>query len=289
MDAARGERAGGTGAGVGRVMGGSMPSLNDSTSASAAEDALSCLRFDWRQRIRSLPALGCLAATDRTMNENEIHPRPLVAVAVASLTCVLLVVVAFLLTGRRAGGFLVWNLFLAWLPLGFALLAERPDLRRRDRWGWAVLWVLFFPNAPYIFTDMIHVGPWRDPQVWVELGIVLLFAMTGLVVGFLSLHRMQSLVGRHYGPWAGWGVVAASCVMGAAGVAIGRFLRWNSWDALLRPLQLIKDLLRWMARLPADHHTAIFLGLFTVFLFLSYLMFHSMAALGESQSRTKGK
>jgi uncharacterized membrane protein len=223
------------------------------------------------------------------MNGNEIRPKPLPAVAAASLVCVLLVAIAFLSTGRRSGGFLVWNLFLAWLPLGFALLAERPRLERRDRWGWAVLWMLFFPNAPYIFTDLIHVGPPRDPKVWVELGIVLLFAMTALVVGFLSLHRMQQLVARHYGPWAGWSVVALSSMMGAAGVAVGRFLRWNSWDALLRPLHLMQDLWRWLTQLPSDRYTVVFLGLFTLFLFLSYTMFHSMAAVGDGAPSDRAK
>ncbi len=230
------------------------------------------------------------------MNEDKIRAaadqlplRPLVAVGTASLVCVLLVGTAFLLTGRRSGGFLVWNLFLAWLPLGFALLAERPSLHRRNRWGWAVLWVLFFPNAPYIFTDLIHVGPRQDPRVWVELGIVLLFAMTGLVAGFLSLHRMQELVARHYGRWGGWGVVVLSSAMGAAGVAIGRFLRWNSWDALVRPLHLIADLAQWVIKLPSDRYTTVFLVLFTLFLFLSYAMFHSIAAVGEESSRSRAK
>src|SRR5947199_2762003 len=65
--------------------------------------------------------------------------------------------------GTRGYSFMVWNLFLAWLPLAFAgaAVAVRPA-GPRDRpvaLGWAFLWLLFFPNAPYLCTEFVHLWP----------------------------------------------------------------------------------------------------------------------------------
>lgn len=206
----------------------------------------------------------------------DLTPSPVVAAALASVICGGLVVAAMLRTGDLRGLFLIWNLLLAWLPLLFGLLASRPDNSRVSRWVWGGLWLLFFPNAPYIFTDLVHLGSPEGAHFWPKLGLVLLFAMTGLVVGYLSLHRMQGLVMRHFGVWLSWGVVAVCCLLGSVGVVIGRFLRWNSWDALLQPLRLLHGIGRWFLELREEPSTVLFLGLFTLFLFLGYFMFHSM-------------
>ena len=48
---------------------------------------------------------------------------PVLALLIASGTSVALVLARILSTGRLSYSFLVWNLFLAWLPMIFALLA----------------------------------------------------------------------------------------------------------------------------------------------------------------------
>src|SRR6185437_5641601 len=93
--------------------------------------------------------------------------------------------------------FLVWNLFLAWLPLMFALSVYNRH-QRGERSGWrlcglASLWLLFFPNAPYIFTDLVHLTTRFRTHFWVDLRLVLLVAFTGFLLGFVSLYLMQSV------------------------------------------------------------------------------------------------
>jgi len=219
----------------------------------------------------------------------DLTPSPVVAAGLASVICGGLVMAAMALTGDLRGFFLIWNLLLAWLPLLFGMLASRPGNGRLARWIWGVLWLLFFPNAPYIFTDLVHLGSPDGARFWPNLGIVLLFALTGLVVGYLSLHRMQELVMRHFGVWASWGVVAVCCLLGSAGVAIGRFLRLNSWDALLQPVRLLQGIVRWFLQLREDLSTAVFLGLFALFLFLGYFMFHSMGRAVRERSTLNGQ
>src|SRR5689334_18366130 len=66
----------------------------------------------------------------------------------------------FYITGGAGFRFLVWNLFLAWAPYGFALAAVlAPRVWPSDRWRTPLIWLAWlgtFPNAPYIFTDMVH-------------------------------------------------------------------------------------------------------------------------------------
>ena len=81
------------------------------------------------------------------------------ALLVASALCVATVEYRGHHTGDTHYRFLVWNLFLAWIPFVFALGAY---LLARGRRGPAVvllgvLWLLFFPNAPYMLTDFIHL------------------------------------------------------------------------------------------------------------------------------------
>ena len=98
---------------------------------------------------------------------------PVLALLIASGTSVALVVARMAWTGRLGYSFLVWNLFLAWLPMIFALLASENYQSTSGRdWRFLSLagaWLLFFPNAPYIFTDLIHLTTRFYPYFWVDL------------------------------------------------------------------------------------------------------------------------
>ena len=80
-------------------------------------------------------------------------------------------------SGRRSFIFLVWNLFLAWVPYGLALLAGLLQARGQARW-WNLLplggaWLLAFPNAPYLLTDFIHLKPAQSEAVRALLNQIL--------------------------------------------------------------------------------------------------------------------
>src|SRR5439155_25304289 len=166
---------------------------------------------------------------------------PLVALLLASGVGVGLLCLRIVLTRHWHQLYLVWNLVLAWLPLLFALLACRLCERRGEslRWKWGFLaavfaWLIFFPNAPYILTDLVHLQTWqtwRHPdRFWVDLVFILLFAWTGLLLGFISLYLMQSMVARLFGRAAGWTLIPVMAGLSGLGLCMGRFLRWNSWD-----------------------------------------------------------
>ena len=211
---------------------------------------------------------------------------PMLALIFASSVSVALVFARMVWTGKTLYGFLVWNLFLAWLPLLLALLAcnEYQDRAGRN-WrfgGLAGAWLLFFPNAPYIFTDLIHLTTRFHQHFWVDLVLILSCAFTGLVIGFVSLYLMQSLVTRRFGHLVGWLFVAAVAGLSGFGIYLGRFLRFNSWDVLLQPLALYRSIGTWAADPLAHSTTFAFPALFATFLFISYLMLYALTHLQQA-------
>ena len=171
---------------------------------------------------------------------------------------------------------LVWNLFLAWLPAGSALLAYNLHKHHSKLTGLLVLacaigWFLFFPNAPYLVTDMIHLRARADVPFWYDLVLLLAFAWTGLFLGLVSLMLMQEIVRWRAGTSISWLFVLVMLGLSSFGIYLGRFLRWNSWDVLSNPLSLFIDVAR-QVRHPVTHmQTVAFSALFAFFLLAMYL------------------
>lgn len=215
---------------------------------------------------------------------------PMLALSFASLVSVTLVVARIAWTGNPRYAFLIWNLFLAWLPMIFVVLArERQKPGTNPGWrfiAFASAWLLFFPNAPYIFTDLVHLNRQFYQHFWVDLVLILTCALTGLVIGFVSLYLMQSSVRRMAGAAASWIFIAAIAGLSGFGICLGRFLRLNSWDVLLRPGRLVQRLGEWIGS-TIDSPIAIALPvLFGAFLFTAYLMLYALTHLSQAQLQT---
>lgn len=232
---------------------------------SQCDDLLQCLR-------RSLPAGDW---------------KPVLLLTLASAMACFLLVLRFVVRWQIEHLYLPWNLFLAWLPLVFSIIT----LRQADHHGWrnwrtaasACAWLLFFPNAPYIFTDLVHLGPRHETRFWIELMLILLFAWPGFLVGCLSLRLLHERVSRDLHPVAGWLFAATSCGLAGLGVYIGRFLRWNSWDVLTNPVGLAFDLLGFFGH-PLTHPAYRFTVLFSLLLFIGYATLLGQAPLPSRRS-----
>jgi uncharacterized membrane protein len=209
---------------------------------------------------------------------------PLLALLVVSAACAVFLGLRIAWTGSWAYLSLAWNLFLAWLPLLFAIGACR-EYRKRERGGWrvcalAALWLLFLPNAPYIFTDLIHLNNWYRGHYWVDLSLVLLISLTGFLVGFLSLFLMQRVIADRLGRIASWLFVVVVAGLSGYGVFVGRVMRRNSWDVFVHPVGLTRDIGHWAAH-PLVH-PGVSLGfpvLFGAFLLLAYIMLYALTHL----------
>ena len=214
--------------------------------------------------------------------KDESH-LPLRTLLVASGLSAGLVAFRALVSGDWRCCYLIWNLLLAWMPLLFALRVRRLDRaesgRRWEFRGAAVGWLIFFPNAPYIFTDLIHLSSRYRGHFWTELVLILLCAWTGLLVGFVSLYLMHGVVARRLGKLGGWVFIAWIAGLSGCGIYLGRVLRWNSWDVLVRPLRVSHGVLNWISNPFANQGAIKFCALFATFLFVTYFTLYALTCL----------
>ncbi len=141
---------------------------------------------------------------------------------------------------------IVWNLFLAFIPLGLSFwLFRRGRSRSIIWWLGIIVFLAFLPNAPYILTDIVHlIEDIRDVNsVWVVTLIVfplhLLFILSGFEAYVLSLINLGYYLQR---------IGLSKLIVGAElfihalcsfGIYLGRFPRFNSWDLITRPDALV--------------------------------------------------
>lgn len=132
--------------------------------------------------------------------------------------------------------FLLWNLFLAWIPFQVSLYLPLAKPANKPRaYFLLVLWLLFFPNALYIITDLIHLETKANVPVWYNAILLFASAITGLMMAFASLYKVELFFNKHVGPKASAKLIIAFLFLGSFGVYLGRFLRWNSWDIISNP------------------------------------------------------
>jgi len=172
---------------------------------------------------------------------------------------------------------LLSNLFLAWLPYILSVLAASAYRLHPNRW-WVILvlgffWLVFFPNAPYMVTDFYHLDPRPPIPLWFDISLIAIFAFTGCFLAIASLRSIHIIIERFLGKFIGWLFALFTLGLGSLGVYLGRFSRFNSWDILLEPKPVLKDIAYNLLN-PLDNLGFIgFTIMFTSILLVFYLMF----------------
>lgn len=208
-----------------------------------------------------------------------------VVLAFASLA--FMVVLRYLVSGRFTHAYLVWNLFLAAVPVGFAALGARIMAGSRSRRGKTLLagltflaWLAFYPNAPYIFTDFIHVirrsnlgtpaARWLSELdlLWFDIVLNAAFAFVGHYLGLISMYITHGTMQRLFGRTAGWALLIPAMLMSGFGIHLGRFSRFNSWDLVFSPIAAIKA----GAKALSNPSALWFSFAFALFIALTYLL-----------------
>lgn len=186
---------------------------------------------------------------------------------------------------------LLWNLILAWIPYLCSMGAYAIYLSLPKLWWMQILpgllWILFFPNAPYIVTDFYHLYPRYPIPLWFDIGLIAIFAFTGIFLAIASLRTMHFIVQKYLGKFAGWLFIAIALALSALGIYLGRFGRYNSWDLLTQPKEVIKDIALQVMN-PLDNLTFVgFTLMFTAILFVFYLMFVSSSRVDQLEFSNK--
>lgn len=141
--------------------------------------------------------------------------------------------------------YLIWNLFLAWIPLGLSLWLSKV-LQRKVWSSWegllaTLLWIGFLPNSFYMVTDFIHIQ--EVPRIDLLYDVVMFssFIFTGLLLGFISLYIVHQSLLQRLSRRTAHGVVAGVLFVCSFAIYLGRDLRWNTWDILVNPGGILID------------------------------------------------
>jgi uncharacterized membrane protein len=213
---------------------------------------------------------------------------------ITSVLCAMLIAVRAYQVEYVQFRFLLWNLFLAWLPLLVsmsALLLTRIATGRVLVIGLAlfgIAWLLLYPNAPYLTTDFIHLiyspvytgydGYDSDKLLlWYDLVLFFLFSWCGMLLGYLSMRHFHAIVSHYISALSGWMFVLIVSFLGGFGVYLGRVERLNSWDVLFSPFRLIEGVLEGI-----NAKSAIFTILFGMLILIIYC---SLYLLGIQKAR----
>jgi uncharacterized membrane protein len=173
--------------------------------------------------------------------------------------------------------FLVWNLFLAWVPLLAALALEASERTHHRVLGGIALgvWLLFLPNAPYLVSDLAHLR-WPSTTPWLDFARFVAFAWAGCLLGIAALRVVHGVVAARVGTVAGWFVIVGGAAASGVGVALGRFGRLNSWEVLTRPVFVADE----TVRLSGDRQALAVAGFFTLLVLVMYIGMGTRAASG---------
>ena len=188
---------------------------------------------------------------------------------ILSALCGFLLFTRLYKTGHTLMLGLTWNLFLAWLPLGFALIARRAKDFKYLSLFFCGLWLLFFPNSPYIITDLVHLQHLNQDIWYYDTLVIFLTAFTGLIVGVYSIKVVHSLCNLHFNKLTGWLLIFGSMMLSGFGIYLGRFSRLNSWDIVYKPAHLVRTCINDLQN-PLALKTTLLFGFVLSVLYISY-------------------
>jgi len=202
----------------------------------------------------------------------------------SSAMCIALVQVRIAHSGSQRYTIQVWNLFLAWIPFALAYVVHMLSWRRRLVYFvtpvFALVWLIFFPNAQYLLTDLEHLSQESTvAPLWYDVILLVWLTWTGMLLGIVSLNLMQDVVRRTFNRQIGWIFVFLVAGFSSVGVYIGRFMRLNSTDLFQDPAGSAGNIWSWLA--DPSLNSLGFVGLYTLFFIFVYLILYAFGHIAQ--------
>lgn len=178
--------------------------------------------------------------------ERRSWPRLSGALLLFSLVSVGLYICGAIFGDASRYSYMIWNLFLAWLPPIFTLWLL--GTLRRKRWsswegiGVSLLWLGFLPNCFYLVSDFIHLDEAPRAEILYDAVMFTSFAINGLLLGYISLYLFHMELRKRISGTATRGILALTLLLCSFAIYLGRDLRWNTWDVFVNPAGILFDL-----------------------------------------------
>jgi uncharacterized membrane protein len=167
------------------------------------------------------------------------------ALAFQALLAIVFLVISSFRNHTTQFAFLAFNLFLAWIPLGFALIIEK--YLKNNRWLsfrgliLTLVWLCFLPNSFYILSDYIHLNNFNSFDILFDIITFFLIAVNGIIAGIISVFLIHQQLNKRLRARQSMLIIMFLFLLSGFGIYLGRYLRLNSWDVITNPLVLIFD------------------------------------------------
>ena len=191
---------------------------------------------------------------------------------------ILLLILSFILNifrilffGKLSFIYIFWNIFLAVIPFFISYfllgLSNKNKLTKIIFIIGGIFWLFFIPNAPYLVTDLIHIGEIRTVPILYDTILLFSSASLGLLLGIYSIYHMEQILKKKYSFKIVSKIIYITIFLISFGIYLGRFLRFNSWDIITNPIIFINTL----GKIFTNKNYFIE-ALFYTFLFLFFIM-----------------
>jgi len=176
-----------------------------------------------------------------------LTPRERVLVSLIGLTAVS---IGLFLAGAIANrslqfSYLLWNLFLAWIPLVLTVILIRS--LRTQRWSswWPLVitlfWLILLPNTFYMISDFIHIQDVQRNNLLYDVVMFTSFIFTAALLGFSSVYMVHAELRKRMHMRTSSVLIGTILLLCSFAIYLGRDLRWNSWDVFLNPAGILFD------------------------------------------------
>ncbi len=179
--------------------------------------------------------------------------------------------------------FLSWNLFLAWIPLGFAYwLYVRTKKKAIPDWKDTIIgffWLGFLPNSFYLISDLIHIQSSGEVSILYDTAMMISFVLNGLLLGYISLFIVHRILAKYSTEKFAYFIAQFVLLLCSFAIYLGRYLRWNTWDVFVNPAGLLFDVSDRVIN-PGSHSlTFVVTGVFFIVLGSTYAVIYRLTQL----------
>lgn len=158
-----------------------------------------------------------------------------------------LIYILFMYVTQEIFSFMALNVFLAWLPIIFGQLVL--VLKKNWRWVAVPIWLLFFPNIPYLLTDLFHFAGLtiyqpeghflNNSSEWWAYFSLLLPVLIMVFIGMSQVFKLFRCIEEITVVKKIGGFILLA-VLSSLAIYVGRFERIHSIELLFQPITVFQ-------------------------------------------------